>query len=760
MKKHRSTSRMGLAVLTGGLAFVGSASATELIVDGSFENTVPSSNPVVKVGGTPEPAAGGGWTLFSTYLYSTLYTLPGPANSGLQYLRPYASGTYGITQSSEVVTQTVNLVTSSLTGAEIDQGLGEYTMSAWFSSYLTQGDFSTLTVEFLDVNGGVVGSWMLGGSDFIVNIPTGANSKYPDAKEWALDTHTDAIPLDARTARVIIQSTSRSGAPDGYVDNVSLDVRDISETTPFVVSATPANNAVQVGPVVSLNVAIKDRVTAVDTSSVQLFLDSNQVTPIVEKVDVDTTVRYDAGLLPALSPHIYRLIFADNGTPARRQTNQFQFTVADYLTLPASLRTPLGSEDAAKPGFNVKVYQVDTLTDPLAAQPNLTESIELSEAVLQGLVGDNVAKLDGAESGNSFAVPDVINWVNTGGATANFPGDTPFPGIPGNTGNENSFVDEILTYVRFPAAGYYRMGINNEDQFRLSAGSTGTLALRMDIQGGDQVVLPCVAIATNITQLQFGGPLPIPPLTKSVVYATPSGNPDDSCTIGGDPSLSGMIVFLDRGGAACDTATKAEQAQLAGAVAVIMTTPGDTGFPNRSGDINPNVHIPVAIIAENYGANLLRSLLLNFEAVSATFSGDPAPRLAEWDGPKGFGAVDVTFGFAVPEAGIYPLRLVAGQRAGTANLEWFSIQPDGTRILVNDPSNADSLRVFRARSVNTAPHFNPPTVTNGRISISWTGGGVLQETTTLGGTWSDSTDQTNPQLVQPAGASKFYRIKR
>src|SRR5262245_18917606 len=184
MKKHRSTSRMGLAVLTGGLAFVGSASATELIVDGSFENTVPSSNPVVKVGGTHEPAVGGGWTLFSTYLYSTLYTLPGPANSGLQYLRPYASGTYGITQSSQVMTQTVNLVTSSLTGAEIDQGLGEYTMSAWFSSYLTQGDFSTLTVEFLDVNGVVVGSWMLGGSDFIVNIPTGANAKYANAKEW------------------------------------------------------------------------------------------------------------------------------------------------------------------------------------------------------------------------------------------------------------------------------------------------------------------------------------------------------------------------------------------------------------------------------------------------------------------------------------------------------------------------------------------------------------------------------------------------
>ena len=81
---------MGLAVLAGGLSFVGSAEATELIIDGSFENTTPSSNPLVKVGGTANPGLGGGWSSFSTYLYSTLYTLPGPADSGLQFLRPYA----------------------------------------------------------------------------------------------------------------------------------------------------------------------------------------------------------------------------------------------------------------------------------------------------------------------------------------------------------------------------------------------------------------------------------------------------------------------------------------------------------------------------------------------------------------------------------------------------------------------------------------------------------------------------------------------
>src|SRR6059058_288643 len=109
MRPDRPTRRMGLAVLTGGLAFVGAAEATELITDGSFENTSASSSPIVKVGGAAAPGVGGGWSTFSTYLYSTLYTLPGPAGAGLQFLRPYPSGTYGITQSSTNVAQTVSL---------------------------------------------------------------------------------------------------------------------------------------------------------------------------------------------------------------------------------------------------------------------------------------------------------------------------------------------------------------------------------------------------------------------------------------------------------------------------------------------------------------------------------------------------------------------------------------------------------------------------------------------------------------------------
>jgi len=752
---------MGLAVLAGGLAFVGGADATELVVDGSFENTTSASD-TVRIGGRENPGVGQGWSIFSTYLYTTQYTFPGPANSGGGFLRPYAPGTFGVPQSSEVVTQLVSLTASTgLTGDEIDNGLGQYTFSAWFSSYLTQGDFSTVTVEFIDDVGSIIAGdpIILGGQEFVANIPIGSNGRYPDAKQWAQDTRTGTIPALARTALVTAAAgTPRSGAPDGYVDLVSLDVEDISSQVPRVTGAITANNAANVGPVVNIIVTLRDSVTAVNTNSIRLYLDNNLVTPTIQSAPPDTTVTYAAGLLPALSAHTYAIVFSDNGSPATTQSNLFPFTVAAYMTLPTAQKSALGSEDSSKPGFNVRVYQVDALTGGTAAQPTLTESIELSESALAGLLGPNIADLSLAVTSNRFEIPGVINFTNSTGVAGNFTNDVLFPGIPGTNTSENSFVHETLTYVRFPTAGYYQMGVNNDDQFRLSLGETGAVTLEIV---SPSVVIPAVAIATNIAKLQFGGSLPLTPLTGQVAYATPSGNPDDACLIGTDPTLAGKIVLLDRGaGGVCDNAAKAEQAQIAGAIAVIMITPGDSGFPMRLTDANPNIRIPVLVIAENFGGADLKTELAFDPNLMVRIRGDSAPRLMEWNAFKEFGAVDVTTGFAVSEPGIYPLRLLSGQGTGSASLEWFSILPDGTKVLINDTSNPNALRTFRARTFAGAPVFASPTLVGGQVRISWSGSGTLQEATSLTGPWATAASQTNPQNVTPSGTMKFYRIRQ
>ena len=766
MRKFRPGRRMGLAALAGGLAFVGAAEAVELVQDGSFENTtLPNPGSIVGIGGKTNPGVDGGWSLFSTYKYSTGYAMPltngvGANIGGTQFLRPYPSGTYGIANSSDTVTQLVSLTASTtLTPTKIDAGQASYTLSAWFSSYETQGDYSDLTLTFQDDQGNLVDNEVpLGGQAFVSALPTGTFGKFTDAKFWGQDLHNAPIPTGARQALITIHATAASGAPDGYVDLVSLDVVDQSLTTPFVANASPPNKATSVGPVVSIDVGIVDQVTAVNTNTVRLYLDNQLVPAVVQKAGTNTTVTYNAGLLPALSPHTYSIAFSDNGATVTTLTNTFQFTVADYLTLPGSLASPLGSEDATKPGFNVSVYQVEALSDPTSgATINITDSIEFDEGLLAGLAGTNVADLSGALTGNTYTVSNTVHWANSTGNTPNFPSPDTFPGIPGTLSSEDNFVDDIRTYIRFPAAGFYQMGVNNNDDLRLSAAESGTLS--MQITAPTNMAIPCVAIATNVTQLLFGGALPLSPLTAQVVYATPSGNPDDSCLLATNTALAGKIALLDRGSTNCSSADDAYAAQVAGAVAVLMSTPGDVGFPFRLGDNDPRVTIPVLVIAENFGAITLKGFLTNKVTVTAKIQGDPAPRISEWNGPKGFGAADSLAGFAVPSAGVYPLRLVAGHSTGAADLEWFSVLPDGTRVLVNDTSNANALRAFRARTA-AAPtkQLNPPTLSGGGVVISWTGSGTLEEATSLSGQWQASPSQSNPQTVPISAGQKFYRI--
>src|SRR5579862_672271 len=772
MKKYRPSRRVGLAALAGGLAFVGAAEATELVLDGSFESAVLSpGSTIIGIGGKSNPGIGGGWSIFSTYTYSTLYTLPltnglGVNIGGAQFLRPYPPGVLSINNSSDTVTQTVSLTAgSTLTGAKIDAGQGNYTMSAWFSSYQTQGDYSDLTLTFLDANTNAIGTAVaLGGSNFVYAIPTGPNAKYNSdpsvwVKYWAQDVRTGTIPSGARNAEILIHATSVVGSPDGYVDLVSLNVVDASHSTPFVSSSDPTDKAVNVGPVVAITVGLDDGSTAVDTNSVRLYLDNALVSATVQKAGTNTTVKYNAGLLASSSAHTYSVAFSDNGTPVTTQTNTFHFTVATYLTLPASIGSPLGSEDTTKPGFNVNVYQVALFNPITFATIHIPASIEFDEGLLAGLAGTNVADLSGAITGNTYSISNAVHWANSTGTTPNFPTPDTFPGIPGTQFTEDDFVDEILTYVRFPASGFYQMGVNNNDDLRLTAAETGTLALRLTAP--TNMAIPCVAIATNITQLQFGGALPLTPLVGQVVYATPSGNPDDSCTLSNNVALAGKIALLDRGSTNCTSADDAYQAQLAGAVAVLETTPGDPGFPFRLNDNDPRVTIPVLVIAEDFGAVTLKSFLTNHVNVTASIVGDPAPRITEWNGPKSFGSVDSLSGFAVPRAGVYPLRLVAGHVTGGADLEWFSVLPDGTRILVNDTSNTNALMAFRARTVpvSTKPVLNLPTISSGTVVIAWTGGGTLQEATSVTGPWQTSASQSNPQTVSATGSFKLYRIR-
>src|SRR5262245_25587678 len=123
----KASSTVGLSILAGGLSFVGTVGATDIVIDGSYESATNNYvDPFIGNGGSDAAGIDGGWTHFSTYNYSANYTQSPPGGSGRVYLRPY-NDTGGSTTVSQV-----DSLTRAITAATIDAGVGQYTISALF----------------------------------------------------------------------------------------------------------------------------------------------------------------------------------------------------------------------------------------------------------------------------------------------------------------------------------------------------------------------------------------------------------------------------------------------------------------------------------------------------------------------------------------------------------------------------------------------------------------------------------------------------
>ncbi len=127
--------------------------------------------------------------------------------------------------------------------------------------------------------------------------------------------------------------------------------------------------------------------------------------------------------------------------------------------IPPEFAMPAGSVDTSMSGFLVRPYQT------AAAQPN---SLAWTEDQLLGLHGPNLADLTGADANGYYTVGTVVNWnIAVGVSVDGFQASDPFPG---NTTGAN-FSMEVLTYVEFPSAGDYTMGVNSDDGFRVAVAS-------------------------------------------------------------------------------------------------------------------------------------------------------------------------------------------------------------------------------------------------------------------------------------------------
>ena len=326
--------RSALAILAGSLTFMGTAEAVTILSE-NFE------------GGSGV----GNFFGCSTYNYSALYTMPSlltPGGGG-----KYANG--NPPKVAGVATNTftaplANLVTGGITAGQIDAGQVICNLYAQFSTYRFQGDYATLSVQFLDGSSAPLGlPIQIGGAAFAGALGMGisgyGNPDFTDMRDWGADSLVGVVPATARSAEVKIIAVKTAGGTsnDGYVDNVKIDITTGTAPITFV-SASPPNNATGVGPGTVVTATLQDGTLPVNNSSIQLLFDSSPVVPTIQKSGNLTTITYDPpGLLPPLSTHAYRLAYSTNGVATPNQTNDFQFAVTDWVDL--VLPAPIHFED-------------------------------------------------------------------------------------------------------------------------------------------------------------------------------------------------------------------------------------------------------------------------------------------------------------------------------------------------------------------------------------------------------------------------------
>jgi len=529
-----------------------------------------------------------------------------------------------------------------------------------------------------------------------------------------------------------------------------------------------------------LVVQLTDGSTTVNGGSISLKVNGSPVTTTVTKVGNVTTVKgADATHLLTPGPNTATLVWSDSSSTTT--TGVWSFVVAPYATLDASISAPLSAADLSKPGFVLKVAQVDPCMPPLFGGPSdcndgTVNQVDSANAMVAGLYypwyGTNSADPNTVPadviSGNSFTWywSNAVDFLVSGAPPS---GDFTFnyllPGIPSFDGVAtrpyDSFSASFDSYVAFPTAGWYVLGVSSDDGFRLSQG-WGVSRQILHVKGAsverDVAAVPSTPITAGGV---WQGNLPTVPITAPIVYVDSSECPGPTTL-----NLTGKIALIDAD--RCDPGNdggynaKVAMCQARGAIAVILQATPGWGTPEVMGGGTTVITIPALHIN---GFDGEKDWFHTNGPLVATIGGDTHLKLGEADVGKGMDHRD--FGIMVPVAGLYPLHLIYEQGGGGAGIEWSIASPDipfdsNNRILMNDSATPGSLLSYRA--ITTAPKFTSTKVANGNLIITWFGGGVLQQTSSLSPpiSWTDVDPQPSGDTytVSTSSGPKFYRLRR
>ena len=365
------------------------------------------------------------------------------------------------------------------------------------------------------------------------------------------------------------------------------------------------------------------------------------------------------------------------------------------LSLPTDVRSDLGSGGTR--GFRARVNQVNQI-----GSTGLPTFIYRAEQQLAGIIDTNSANLSGAVNG-VFNISGIINWNQDAGTTeaGNFRNDSipayadeGIPGIPG-IGKESTATDniagEVISYLEFSKAGVYFMGVNSDDGFAVyptDKAPANNMGVYVTVNGQ---TTGFYAVAGGTDKGGVFKPITAP-LTGKLVIADPLLA---DAPLKNADAIKGNIAVIDRG--VVTFSSKVQNALNAGAIGVIMINSrdpdsGEGKFPIVMG--GAVVDLPAVMVSKPQGAEI--KALAGTDTMVTIAPDTTTKVLGSFDGSRG--ASDTVFAFNVTQPGLYPMRLLWFEGGGGANLEWFTVTGDGTKIPINDPSNANAIKAYQTRT--------------------------------------------------------------
>jgi len=122
----------------------------------------------------------------------------------------------------------------------------------------------------------------------------------------------------------------------------------------------------------------------------------------------------------------------------------------------------------------------------------------------------------------------------------------------------------------------------------------------------------------------------------------------------------------------------------------------------------------------------------------------------------GKGSSDVNFTVVVPQAGVYPLRVVYYEGGGGANVEW-STRPDGvTQALINDDTSTTGAALKAYYGVTVNPSVS---LTRSGNSITISNTGTLQRSAVVTGPYTDVYGN-GPRTDPGNQAQRYWRSRQ